>query len=105
MKKMLVTAAIFALSSSVFAQTNPPAANPTGETPAVATPDDTNPTAPVEGANSFTEEQAMERFTEAGYADVSDLKLDDKGIWQAKATKDGKPVMVSLDYQGNIVAK
>lgn len=47
----------------------------------------------------------MERFTEAGYAEVSDLKLDDKGIWQAKATKDGKPVMVSMDYQGNIVAK
>jgi hypothetical protein len=25
-------------------------------------------------------------------------------VWQGSATKDGKPVKVSLDYQGNIVA-
>jgi hypothetical protein len=31
------------------------------------------------------------------------LTLDDKGVWQASAMKDGKPVKVSLDYQGNIV--
>lgn len=30
--------------------------------------------------------------------------LDDKGVWQAKATKDGKAMSVALDYQGNIVA-
>jgi len=74
------------------------------DTPAVATPDSKNATAPVEGANSFTEDQAKERLTEAGYADVTGLTLDDKGIWQAKATKDGKAVNVALDYQGNIVA-
>ncbi len=74
------------------------------ETPAVVTPDTTNPTAPVAGANSFTEEQARARLQEAGYTTVSGLKLDDKGIWQAAATKDGKPVNVALDYQGNIVA-
>ena len=106
MKNLLIaTAAIAFSATSVFAQETKPAANPDGDTPAVATPSEQNATAPVEGANSFTEGQAKDRITEAGYADVTDLKLDDKGVWQAKATKDGTPVMVSLDYQGNIVAK
>jgi hypothetical protein len=106
MKKLLVaTAAIAFSATSVFAQETKPAANPDGDTPAVATPAEQNATAPVEGANSFTEDQAKERIVEAGYTDVTELKLDDKGVWQGKATKDGKPVMVSMDYQGNIVAK
>jgi len=106
MKKILIAAAAIAFSAnSVFAQETKPAANPDGDTPAVATPTEQNATAPVEGANSFTEGQAKERIVEAGYADVTDLKLDDKGVWQSKAMKDGKAVMVSLDYQGNIVAK
>lgn len=106
MNKLLIATAVIALSAtSVFAQETKPAANPDGDTPAVATPSEQNSTAPVEGANSFTEEQVKERIAEAGYADVTDLKLDDKGVWQGKATKDGKPLMVSMDYQGNIVAK
>ena len=51
-----------------------------------------------------SEDQARERITAAGYADVTGLMLDDKGVWQAKATKDGKAMSVALDYQGNIVA-
>ncbi|HTO30536.1 MAG TPA: PepSY domain-containing protein [Pararhizobium sp.] len=106
MKNLLITAAAVAFSAtSVFAQETKPAANPDGDTPAVATPSDQNATAPVAGANSFTEDQARDRIVEAGYADVTELKLDDKGVWQAKATKDGKPAMVSMDYQGNVVAK
>lgn len=70
----------------------------------MATPDSNNPTAPVAGANSFTEEQAKDRIEKAGYSGLTGLKLDDKGVWQASASKDGKPVKVSLDYQGNIVA-
>jgi hypothetical protein len=41
---------------------------------------------------------------DAGYAEVTGLTLNDKGVWQAKASKDGKSVNVALDYQGNIVA-
>ncbi|WP_082571680.1 PepSY domain-containing protein [Ensifer sp. Root1298] len=81
-----------------------PPATADGDTPAVATPDTTNPTAPVAGANSFTEEQAKDRLTDAGYTDVTGLKLDDKGVWRATASKDGKSMQVALDYQGNIVA-
>ncbi|MDP9634948.1 UNVERIFIED_ORG: hypothetical protein J2W85_007043 [Ensifer adhaerens] len=103
MKRMLAATAFLAAGVvSAYAQTPTPSPNP--ETPAVATPDTTNPTSPVAGANSFTEEQARARLEENGYTEISGLKLDDKGIWQASATKDGKAVTVALDYQGNIVA-
>jgi hypothetical protein len=82
--------------------TQAPATN--GDTPAVATPDTANPTAPVAGANSFTEAQAKTRLEEAGYADVMDLKLDDQGVWRAMAKKDGASTAVSLDFQGNVTA-
>lgn len=105
MKTTILAAALFGASAlSVFAQ-QAPAANPGGDTPAVATPDAKNPTAPVEGANSFTEAQAKERIEEAGYTGVKDLKKDDKGVWMASAMKDGKAVAIALDYQGNVVAK
>ncbi|WCJ64175.1 PepSY domain-containing protein [Agrobacterium tumefaciens] len=89
---------------SAFAQ-QAPTASPGGDTPAVATPDTNNPTAPVEGANSFTEAQAKERMEEAGYTQVKDLKKDDKGVWMGSGMKDGNTVTLALDYQGNVVAK
>ena len=61
--------------------------------------------APVPGANSFTEGQARSRIEERGFAQVSDLRKDDQGIWRAKAMKDGQSVNVALDYQGNIVGQ
>lgn len=104
MKNMIIVAAALmgAVATAAFAQTAPSAE---GDTPAVATPDSQNPTAPVEGANSFTEAQARERIEEAGYTEVSGLKLDDKGVWQATAMKDGKSVSVALDYQGNVTVQ
>lgn len=66
-----------------------------------ATPD---PTPPLAGANSFTEEQAKGRIQDAGYADVSKLTKDDQGIWRGQATKGGKNTSVALDYKGNVVA-
>jgi len=50
------------------------------------------------------EAQAKSRMEEGGYTAVGALKKDDQGIWRGKATKDGKEVSVSLDYQGNVVA-
>lgn len=100
MKKTIIIAAALLSVASIpaVAQT----AND-GDTPAVATPDTKNADAPVEGANSFTEAQAKERIADAGYTDVSALKLDDKGVWRGTATKDGQSVSVGLDYQGNVV--
>ena len=73
MKKILLAAAFMGASAlGAFAQTTTAPATD-GDTPAVATPDTKNATAPVEGANSFTEEQAKERLSEAGYADITGL--------------------------------
>jgi hypothetical protein len=82
----------------------PAVAQTAGNTPAIATPGTQNPTAPVPGKNSFTEEQARKRIQDAGYTDVKGLRLDDDGIWRATATKDGEPVTIALDFQGNVVA-
>ena len=58
--------------------------------------------APVPGRNSFTMSQARGRITRAGYTNVTGLKKDNQGIWRGQAQKDGSPVSVSLDYQGNV---
>lgn len=109
MKTLTLAAAIsLAALTGAYAQTstnNPPQATTEGNTPAVATPEEQNPTAPVEGANSFTENQAKERIEENGFTNVMELMKDDQGVWRAKATKDGAEQNVSLDYQGNVVAK
>lgn len=101
MKKTLLAAALLnAFSFNAIAQTT----TTEGDTPAVTTPDTPNAGVLVEGENSFTESQAKDRIVDAGYADVAGLKLDDKGIWRATASKDGKSVSVGVDYQGNVVA-
>jgi hypothetical protein len=92
-------AAVLLSASAVLAQTEP---TTTQTTPAVNTSGETNPGAPVAGKNSFTEAQAKSRIEEAGYAEVSGLKLDDQGIWRAMGTKDGKHGNVALDFQGNV---
>jgi hypothetical protein len=75
-------------------------------TPAVNTPNSPpNPGAPVAGANSFTEGQAKSRIEASGYANVSELRKDDQGVWRGKAMKDGKSISVSLDFQGNVTAQ
>lgn len=102
MKKMMFAAALLsAVSFHAFAQTTAT----DGDTPAVATPDTKNATAPVEGENSFTEDQAKDRIAQAGYTDVGTLKLDEKGVWRGTAMKSGKSTPVGLDYQGNVVSQ
>ena len=59
--------------------------------------------APFEGANSFTEGQAQDRVLAAGFANVSALTKDDKGIWRGTAEAEGKTVNVAVDYKGNVV--
>lgn len=61
--------------------------------------------APVAGSNSFTEGQARSRIEDRGYAQVTELRKDDQGIWRGKAIREGRAVNVALDYQGNIVTQ
>lgn len=101
---IFAAALVGASALTAFAQTTP-ATSTNGDTPAVATSDTKNPAAPVKGANSFTEAQAKDRMEKAGFSEVKDLKKDDSGVWMATGMRDGKAVMVALDYQGNVVAK
>lgn len=77
---------------------------PSGEpqTPAISTPREKNPKAPVPGENSFTEAQVKERLTEEGFTNIMHLQLGEDGIWRADAARGGQPVKVLLDFQGNI---
>jgi hypothetical protein len=80
-----------------------PAYAQTGDTSPLPAPQegvDTN--APLPGANSYTETQVKERLEKNGFADVSELKLDEQGIWRGKAMQGGKPLQVAVDYRGNI---
>ena len=72
------------------------------QTPAVKSPSENNPAAPVPGANSFTEGQAKSRIEGAGYTEVSGLKKDDNGVWTGNAKKGGQSVTVKVDFQGNV---
>jgi putative membrane protein len=74
------------------------------QTPAVKSPSQNNPAAPVPGADSFTEGQAKSRIEGAGYTDVSGLRKqkDADGVWMGKATKGGKSIIVKVDFRGNV---
>jgi hypothetical protein len=59
--------------------------------------------APLKGANSFTESQARDRATAAGFTSVSSLVKDEDGVWRGTAMKDGRSMKLSVDYKGNVV--
>lgn len=104
MRNPIVIAALLAfVAGGAIAQT--PAAKDGPQNSAINTPNSTNRQvdAPVAGRNSFTEGEAKSRIEKLGFANVSELKKDDNGIWRGRAMKDGKAVDVSLDYQGNVV--
>jgi hypothetical protein len=99
---LVIAAAAAAISTVAIAQP----ANRDANTPAINSPNSPpNPGAPAAGANSFTEGQAKSRIESNGYANVSELRKDDQGVWRGKAMKDGKSVNVSLDFQGNVTAQ
>ena len=58
--------------------------------------------APLDGANSFTENQARKRVVEAGFTKVGAMQKDDKGVWRTMAMKDGASVAVAVDFKGNV---
>jgi hypothetical protein len=60
----------------------------------------------LQGASSFNEDQAKLRIEAKGYLNVSGLQKDNHGIWRGEATmKDGRPVAVILDLEGNIYSE
>jgi hypothetical protein len=106
MRRLLMISAALAFSAgAALAQSQNPPAQSGPNNPAVNTTGANNSNAPVSGANSFTEGQAKSRIEAGGYGNVSGLKKDDNGVWRGKAMKDGKSVDVSLDFQGNVIAR
>lgn len=99
-RQFLVIAVAITASSGVYAQTATSDHNPAVKDSHV------HATAkPAAGRNSFTETQAQGRIAKAGYSGVGKLAKDANGVWQGQAMKDGKPVMVSLDYKGDVTAR
>jgi opacity protein-like surface antigen len=106
MRNSLIVAAVLALvATGAVAQSQNPPANNAPQNSAINSSDSSNrqATAPVAGRNSFTEGEAKSRIEKMGFSNVSNLKKDDNGVWRGRATKDGKTVDVSLDYQGNVI--
>jgi len=99
----IATAASLFVGGALAAQ-NPPAKTAPSN-PAVKTTEGNNANAPVAGANSFTEGQATSRIEAQGYSKISDLKKDKDGVWRGKAVKGGRTMDVSVDFQGNVIAK
>jgi hypothetical protein len=97
-------AALALLAGPALAQQAPPAAKGP-QNNAVNTSNTPTPDAPVKGSNSFTEGEAKSHIEAKGFTNVSDLKKDEAGVWRGQASKDGRTVSVSLDYQGNVVAR
>lgn len=100
---LLIGAALAFVASGALAQTPPAKDGP--QNSAVNSQNSSNRMvdAPVKGRNSYTEGEAKSRIEKMGFANVSDLKKDDNGVWRGRATKNGRQVDISLDYQGNVV--
>jgi hypothetical protein len=82
-------------SSAVLAQTASPTAP--GTTP--NRPVERSMPAPPVGA--MTESEVRAHISAHGYSDVSNIQKS--GVnWTARATKDGKPVQVSVDPNGQV---
>ena len=65
-----------------------------------------NPKAKLEGSDSLYQDEAMLRIEAKGYSDISKLEKDNRGIWRGRALlKDGRPVDVTLDLEGNIYSE
>jgi len=106
MRNSLAVATVLAvLASGAMAQTQNPPAQDSPQNSAINTQDSSNRqvNAPVAGSNSFTEGQAKSRIEKMGFADVTDLKKDDNGVWRGRAMKGGQMIDVSVDYQGNVI--
>ena len=117
MRSTIITAAIFTLAAgTAFAQIenqspaeleatqdahNPPISEPATAAPEAAH-ENPDPTPGLAESSPITEEQAKAKIEAEGYSEISALMKDENGMWTASAMKDGKPVQLSLNEQGNI---
>jgi len=72
---------------------------------AIKSEDSNNSSMPVKGANSFTQSEAKSHISDKGYTNIGTLHKDSNGVWRGTASKYGKRVHVTVDYQGNVNAE
>jgi len=87
-----------ALPGAVSAQTADPAAT----TVDLSGPPKINGGPLATGTNTLTEKQVQRRLMRAGLSNVSDLVLDDSGIWRGKAERSGINLRVGVDRLGDV---
>ena len=87
---LLIAAALAFVAGGAIAQTPPAKDGP--QNSAVNSQNSSNRMvdAPVKGSNSFTEGEAKSRIEKMGFANVSDLKKDEHGVWRGQAMKNGQ---------------
>ncbi|KIZ39317.1 MULTISPECIES: hypothetical protein [Rhodopseudomonas] len=102
MSRLAITAALLslALAGPVCAQTAAPAA-PAAKVD-LSGPAKINDGPLATGENTLTEKQAKRRLMRSGLSNVSDLVLDDKGIWRGRAERSGINLNVGVDRLGNL---
>jgi hypothetical protein len=76
--------------------TTTPTSQPSSAPPAVTTTQT--------DVRAITEDQGKSLIEAKGYSNISGLRKDAKGIWHGKAMKDGLPVNVVLEVNGNVSA-
>jgi hypothetical protein len=101
MKRSILILCAGLLAATAASAQNPPAQSGPNNN-AVNSSGQNNSNAPVAGRNSFTEGQAKSKIEQAGYANVTELKKDDNGVWRGMASKGGSSTSVSVDFQGNV---
>ena len=97
---LLVTSASILLATAASAQSTQAGS----DNPAIKDSAPRSVPSPAQGESSFTEAQARDRLTKAGYSGVTTLTKQD-GSWHGMAMKNGKQVSVALDYKGNITTR
>jgi len=60
---------------------------------------------PLAVGDTYNADDAKARMTALGYRSITNLRRDSTSIWRADGVRDGKPVKISLDYQGNVVGQ
>lgn len=108
MIRMLAAAGTFALivSGAMAQQAGAPAQLIPAAQPAMASRSQPVATTPTPApAASLSWNQARARIEARGYSDVRGLTQDGAGGWRGKATRDGKPVSVSVAPAGDVNAR
>ena len=80
----------------------PTAALPYSQTSPTPSPPVSKTSQSAGAVHAFTQDQATATIEAQGYSSVSDLRRDSKGVWHARAEKDGQFRNVILDAKGTV---